>query len=187
MIKIEITDSGVVDAFNRLIATGENPKGTLMAIGEAAAEFTKRRFEVSADPYGTPWEPNSDTTLRAVLHRSGKNFTKKGALSKRGQTALSGKKPLIGESKSLSTQIHHTVIGDDSVVISSSMIYAATQQFGAKQGEFGRDKRNHPIPWGDIPARPFFPDESRGLPDELNQGIADVLRAALESSVNGQS
>lgn len=185
MLKIEITDAGVVDAFNRLIAFGENPQGALMAIGEAAADFTKRRFVESADPYGTPWEPNSDTTLRAVLHRSGKNFTGKGSLSKRGQAVLSGKKPLIGESKSLSTQIHYTVIGDDSVVVSSSMVYAAAQQFGARQGEFGRDKRNHPIPWGDIPARPFFPNEEQGLPDELNQNISDVLRAALESAISG--
>lgn len=177
MIKIEITDAGVVDAFNRLIAFGENPQGALMGIGEVVADFTKRRFVESADPYGTPWEQNSDTTLRAALHRSGKNFTKKGALSKRGQTVLAGKKPLIGKSKSLSSQIHYTVIGDDSVVVSSSMAYAAMQNFGGSKAEF-------PHLWGDIPARPFFPDESRGLPDELNRDISDVLRVALENALN---
>lgn len=177
MIKIEITDSGVVDAFNRLIAFGQNPQGALMGIGEAVTDFTKTRFEQSADPYGTPWEQNSDTTLRAALHRSGRNFTKKGDLSKRGQAVLAGKKPLIGESKSLSTQIHYTVIGNDSVMVSSPMAYAAMQNFGGSKGEF-------PHLWGDIPARPFFPDESRGLPDKLNRDISDVLRAALESAIN---
>lgn len=178
MIKIEITDSGVIDAFNRLIALGENPQGALMAIGEVATDFTKRRFVEGADPYGTPWEQNSDTTLRAALHRSDRNFTRKGALSKRGQTVLAGKKPLIGESKSLSTQFHYTVIGDNSVVVSSPMAYAAMQNFGGTKAEF-------PHLWGDIPARPFFPDESRGLPDDLSQDISSVLRAALESAVNG--
>lgn len=177
MIKIEITDTGVVNAFNRLIAFGGNPQGALMGIGEVVTDFTKHCFEVSADPYGAPWEQNSDTTLRAALHRSEKNFTKKGALSKRGQTVLAGKKPLIGESKSLSTQFHYTVVGDDSVVISSPMAYAAMQNFGGSKVEF-------PHLWGDIPARPFFPDESRGLPDELNRDISDVLRVALENALN---
>lgn len=178
MIEIKVTDSGVIDAFNRLIDTGENPQGALMAIGEVATDFTKRRFVESADPYGTPWEQNSDTTLRAALHRSGRNFTKKGELSKRGQTVLAGKKPLIGESKSLSTQFHYTVIGDNSVVVSSPIAYAAMQNFGGTKAEF-------PHLWGDIPARPFFPNAEQGLPDELNRDISDVLRAALESAANG--
>jgi phage gpG-like protein len=129
MIEIKIDDAGVQEVFNRLIARGENLQGPLAAIGEKVAEFTKSRFEQSADPYGTPWAPNSDTTLRELLHGSGKNFTKKGALSARGKKVLSGKKPLIGESKDLSTKIAYEVQGD-SVVIFSPMIYAAMQQFG---------------------------------------------------------
>jgi phage gpG-like protein len=185
MFTVTVTDSGVIDAFNRLIAFGENTQPVLAAIGEKMLEFTKERFEQSNDPYGNPWEPNSDTTLRAALHRSGKNFTKKGGLSKRGADLLAGKKPLIGASKSLSTQLHAMVIGDNLVTVSSTMIYAATQQFGARQGEFGRDKRNHPIPWGDIPARPFFPDPAQGLPEELQQDIADVLRIAIQNAMHG--
>ncbi|HYR06028.1 MAG TPA: phage virion morphogenesis protein [Gallionella sp.] len=107
---IEINNADVVDAFNRLITVGESPQGALMGIGEVVTDFTKRRFEVSADPYGSPWARNSDTVLRAVLHRSGKNFTRNGTLSKHGEAVLAGKKPLIGESRSLSTQFHYTVI-----------------------------------------------------------------------------
>ncbi|OHD27421.1 MAG: hypothetical protein A2Y38_05595 [Spirochaetes bacterium GWB1_59_5] len=177
MIEIEITDAGVVDAFNRLIAFGENPQGALAAIGEKVVDFTKARFEQSVDPYGTPWAQNSDTTLRAALHGSGKNFTKKGALSKLGAAVLAGKKPLIGESKSLSTQFSYRVL-DDSVEISSPMAYAAMQNFGGSKAEF-------PSLWGDIPARPFFPNPEQGLPDELNRDISDVLRAALESAFAG--
>lgn len=178
MITVSITDSSAIDAFNRLIAFGESPRGALLAINEKMLEFTKERFEQSADPYGTPWQQNSDTTLRAVLHRSGKNFTKKGALSKRGQTTLAGKKPLIGESKSLSTQLHSLVIGDELATVSSSMVYAAMQQFGGSKAEF-------PHLWGDIPARAFFPDASRGLPDVLQQDVTNVLRIAIQNAMRG--
>jgi phage gpG-like protein len=178
MYKFEITDADAVSAFNRLIALGQDPSGMLMGIGEVATDFTKRRFELSADPYGEPWEPNSDATLRKMLHDGSGTFTKKGKLSAKGGKMLAGKKPLIGESKTLSTQIHPTVIGNDGVVVASSAVQAAMQHFGGTKSQF-------PHLWGDIPARPIFPDESRGLPDELNQDIADVLRAALQSAIGG--
>jgi len=43
-----------------------------------------------------------------------------------------------------------------SAVVSTNKIYANTHQFGAKKGEFGEDKHGRPLPWGDIPARPFM-------------------------------
>jgi len=179
MYKVQVTDASAIDAFNRLIAFGENPQGALLAIGETVLlPFTRERFTTSTDPYGEPWEQNSDTTLRAALHRSGKNFTKKGALSKRGTAVLAGKKPLIGESKSLSTQFAYRVIGDDMVTLSSLMVYAAMQNFGGSKAEF-------PNLWGDIPARQIFPDQERGLPGEVQSGIKDVLREALENAKNG--
>lgn len=178
MIKVQVTDSGVVDAFNRLIALGERPHGALAAIGEELLRFTKSRFEKSVDPYGEPWAVNSDVTLRVLLHSSGKNFTKKGALSKRGNIVLAGKKPLIGESKILSTQFNRTVIGDDLVTVASTRTYAAMQQFGGFKSDFTNL-------WGDIPARPFFPDSDRGLPEELSQAISDVLRDAIQGAIDG--
>ena len=185
MFTVSVTDSSALDAFNRLIAFGESPQPALLAIGEKMLEFTRARFVTSTDPYGNAWAPNADTTLRNALHSSGKSFTKKGALSKRGTEYLLSKKPLIGESKSLSTQFNTTVLGGNLVTISSPMIYAATQQFGASQGQFGRDSRNHPIPWGDIPARPFFPDPALGLPQPLQASISDVLRITLQNAAKG--
>ncbi len=178
MLKVQVTDSGVVDAFNRLIALGESPQSALAAIGEKMDEFTKSRFGKSVDPYDEPWAVNSDVTLRVLLHSSGKNFTKKGSLSKRGNTILAGKKPLIGESKILSTEFSRTVIGDDLVTVASTRTYAAMQQFGGSKSDF-------PNLWGDIPARPFFPDADRGLPDELSQAISDVLRDAIQGAIDG--
>jgi hypothetical protein len=105
MIQINLTDTGVHAELARLVNAFDNPQPALKSIGELVVEFTKTRFEVSQDPYGKPWAPNTDTTLRRMLHGNAKNFTKvKGRLSARGQLALSSKKPLIGESKSLSTQ-----------------------------------------------------------------------------------
>jgi len=202
MIKIEITDSGVVDAFNRLIAFGGNPQNALKDIGETVVQFTKERFQKSADPYGNPWAPNSRVTLEALLrNKSGifapsfvRNsqlyskqqgwrytgdkkgyFKKDGTLTKKSQELMMGKKPLIGESKSLSTQFSYRVFCD-SVVISSPIVYAAMQNFGGTKAEF-------PNLWGDIPARPFFPNVEQGLPDELSQQITDVLRIALQNAM----
>jgi hypothetical protein len=178
MIRLQTTDPGVIDTFNRLIATGEDPSGYMMAIGEVLLEFTKERFVLSSDPYGIPWVENSDTTLRSKLHSNRKNFTKKGAVSALGAKVLAGKKPLIGDTKDLSTQFSYTVIGNDLVTLTSLMPYAAMQNYGGTKAEF-------PHLWGDIPARQIFPDEARGLPDELQGGILDVLRGGLQKSWDG--
>jgi len=84
MFTIKISNFGVIDAFNRLIAVGHSPRGALASIGEAVMSFTKAQF---------------------------------------------------------------------------------------------------PHLWGDIPARPFFPDEARGLPDDLNNSISDVLYLTLENAL----
>ena len=51
---------------------------------------------------------------------------------------------------------------NDTATIGSNLKYAPTHQFGAKQGEFGRSDRNTPLPWGNIPARPFIPMDKNG-------------------------
>lgn len=189
MIKIEITDSSVLESFNRLIAFGENPQGALRGIGEAGVQFTKERFQLSSDPYGAPWAQNTDATLRAVLHRkeniSGKIFSKRkgkseGTLNKSGLDYLSSKKPLIGESKDLSTEFAYQVDENGVMIFPTSVTEkkAAMMNFGGTKAEF-------PNLWGDIPARPFFPNEVEGLPDELSQEILNVLRAALENALKG--
>ena len=51
---------------------------------------------------------------------------------------------------------------NDTATVGSNLKYAPTHQFGARQGEFGRSDRNTPLPWGDIPARPFIPMDKNG-------------------------
>jgi phage virion morphogenesis protein len=40
--------------------------------------------------------------------------------------------------------------------VGTNAIHAAVHQFGAAKGAFGKSKRGGPIPWGNIPARPFL-------------------------------
>lgn len=164
MIEIKITDTGVVEAFNRLIALGENPYPALKGIGEKAVEFTKDCFQRSADPYGAPWAP--------LKSRAGK--------------------PLIGEGKSLSTQFAYRVVGNDTVQITSLMGYAALHNFGGtvkpknvKALFFMVGNRKVFAKSVTIPARPFFPNEAQGLPDGLSEEIADVLRSTIQSAMTG--
>jgi len=46
--------------------------------------------------------------------------------------------------------------GKDFAEIGTNRVYAPTHQFGAQKGEFGTSSRGGPIPWGDIPARPYL-------------------------------
>ncbi len=190
MIKVTVTDAGVVDAFNRLLQLSDQPTGPLAAIGEALIEFTKTRFEKSEDPYGNPWKPNSETTMNILLQKNQKNFKKSGGLSARGAKVQAGKKPLIGETKSLSTQFSYRVL-DYQVAVSSPMIYAAIQNFGgtivpktAKRLFFMVGDQKVFAKSVTIPARPFFPDE-RGIPDELAKSFTEILEASILAALNG--
>lgn len=104
----------------------------------------------------------------------GKGSRKKdGSLNARGAARLGGKKPLIGESKTLSHDI--TFLADGrSVTVGSPMEYAAAQQFGAVAGAFGRTRRGAPIPFGAIPARPFL-----GVSSADKEDILEILRSHL--------
>ena len=48
--------------------------------------------------------------------------------------------------------------------------YATPHQFVTEQGEFGLTSRGGPIPWGDIPARPFL-----GWSDDLDAEITGAV------------
>lgn len=151
MITIEIDDAQVRAVLDRLAKRAANPRAALLEIGEELRESTLKRFTTSAAPDGSRWAPNSLVTR----------------LRKKGD------KPLIGAGKALSTQIHYRV-ADDAVYIGSPMVYAATQQFGARKGAFGTSRRGGPLPWGDIPARPFL-----GLSADDRKTIEAIIRDYL--------
>lgn len=154
MIAIEIDDAEVKAAFKRLAGKLDNPRPLLLAIGEDLVDSTLRRFGTSTAPDGGKWPENSALTIL----RSGQG---------------AAKKPLIGAGRSLSTQIHYAVDGS-TLTVGSPMIYARVQQQGAKQGEFGRTKHNGPIPWGNIPPRPFL-GISAGDREAIVRTVEDYL------------
>ena len=150
---ITVQDQAVQAALQALAARVGDLAGPLKAIGEDITARTQRRFDTSTGPDGAPWRPNSEATLAMLAGRLAgvkSNALKNGGLNKRGRAQLAGKKPLIGESKSLRQQIFPTVSGN-TLTVGSSMAYAAIQQFGGTTGARSW------IPGKAIPARPFLP------------------------------
>lgn len=108
-------------------------------LGEYLVDSTKRRFASGTAPDGSPWAPNSLTTLARY-----------GGLYKNAKKAQAGKRPLIGETRRLSTEILALATAS-SVTVGSPLVYAGVQQFGAAKASLGPRS-----PWGDVPARPYL-------------------------------
>lgn len=160
MIRVELDTREATAALKRLGDSARDPKPALRQIGEALVLTTRQRFASSQGPDGRPWAPNSQATYLKFLGGYKNSFGKSGRINKEGSGRAMGKRPLIGESKRLGTEIAYRVDGA-SVEVGSSLVYSAVQQFGARRGQFGSGRyRNRagsfPIPWGDIPARPFL-------------------------------
>ena len=156
---IQLTDRSGLDYLHALIGRAEDMRPVLTEIGEDMAESTKLRFASTSAPDGTAWAPNSALTLA----RYSSNFARKkdGSLTKGSEAKLAGKKPGTGETRMLGTTINYQVQGTDAVGIGSPMVYAGTFNYGAQSGEFGFGMYSSrvgsfPLPWGNIPARPFL-------------------------------
>lgn len=136
---IKFDGKEVQSALAKTLAAIDRPRPMLLKIGEELADSTMRRFPKGKSPDGVPWAPKRPSTI---------------ASRPRG-----GKRPLIGESKTLSTSISFSVQGN-AITVGSNAIQAAVLQFGAPKGSLwkGKDKngRKAQAPWGDIPARPFL-------------------------------
>lgn len=147
MITIQIDNRAVLDALAAFQAKTADLTPAMQDIGEYLLKVTRERFQTSTGPDGEIWDKNAEVTLS---HKK-------------------GTKPLIGESRSLSTQIYYQV-GRNQVMVGSPLIYSAVQQFGAHKGQFGATRRGSPIPWGDIPARPYL-----GISVDDEREILDIV------------
>lgn len=113
-------------------------------------------FARQADPAsGIPWPRLSDTTIE---ERQKKGYWPGKMLQQTGRLASS----LVGD------------WGPTFAAAGTNVIYATTMHFGAERGEFGTTKHGVPIPWGDIPGRPFI-----GLSAESAAEILSLLSAYL--------
>lgn len=164
-VTITLDDTEFSRWLQRTLGSLSNPTDALREIGEVLVQSTQSRFGTKKAPDGSGWAANSPVTVAIKGHGS----------------------QLRGESKLLGDTIRFQIEGN-SLLVGSGMDYATTQQFGAKMGQFGRysqiaryrkygekdfrryagTKKGFPIPWGDIPARPFL-----GVSD---QDEADIMR-----------
>lgn len=176
MISIKINDQTVQSMLNSLVKRVADMTPVMRQIGETLAEGTKQRFDTASDWDGTSWAPNTEATILRYLGATKGNFKKDGSLSKKGTKRAGAKKPLTGETRSLRSTTFYQA-SSTGVTIGSPMEYAATQQFGAVRGAFGRTRRNAPIPWGNIPPRPFLPIRRDG---SMPQAAANLIMGILE-------
>lgn len=155
MIEIKYDDRDAQAALARLAKQVGDLTPALRSVGEYLIRSTKQRFRSGTAPDGRHWAANSPVTL----------------------ARKKGTRPLIGESRRLGNEIAYEVSAHE-LRLGSSLEYAAVQQLGARRGAFGKNKRNHPIPWGDIPARPFL-----GLSEADQHELIDILQEHLEEAL----
>lgn len=136
-IIITYDDREVRQELIRLQQASNNMSPAMRQIANHLQASAERSFKLQANPAtGAPWAPLSKTTV-ARRKKIGKGPT-----------------PILEQSGDLRRSIHDEH-GKDHAIAGTNLIYAATHQFGAKQGQFAV-KKGRPIPWGDIPARPFL-------------------------------
>jgi phage virion morphogenesis protein len=159
VITIEINDPVVTAALDRLAAHLADMTPAMQEIGEALTASTQDRMAAGLQPDGASFAPRSAVTVARYEQqglRYGNPLNQSGIL--RGGIFPQAE--------------------PDQVRVGSNAIQAAVMQFGAAQGAFGRTARGGPIPWGDIPARPFL-----GLSDADRTNIGDIVSEWLERAV----
>lgn len=164
MIIIEIDEAAILATLDRVARAVTDLQPVMQDIGETMVESTRERFLTGVSPEGQAWAPKSEATL-AQYRRQG------GAVDQR---------PLWGPSGNLHT-LFASQAGTDQVSWGTNVIYSAVMQFGAARGAFGNDAAGHPIPWGDIPARPFL-----GVSEEDRIGIILALEDWLTRAWEGE-
>ncbi|MBN2628940.1 MAG: phage virion morphogenesis protein [Rhodobacteraceae bacterium] len=165
MIKHEINTSFAEAALLALEAALTDMTPVMNDLGELLTTSTKDRFPKGIAPSGAKWAPKSQTTLNRYGARKSNRVDVR---------------PLFGPSGLLSQLIFHEADASQ-VSWGSNLIYSAVMQFGAAKGAFGTMSNGSPIPWGNIPARPFI---GVSADDEVN--IIATLEDWLQSAADQQ-
>jgi phage gpG-like protein len=164
VISLTVENDQITPALQRIDAAMGNPLSLFQDLGEYLVKSSTDRFPTGRAPDGSVWAPKSPVTIA----RQG------GRRTNRLDT-----RPLFGPSGALSSTIAYEAFADR-VEWGSPMIYAAVQQFGAGKGAFGQTSRGGPIPWGNIPARPFL-----GISAEDEPLMLDIVSEWIETAARG--
>lgn len=146
MITLQLKMADTEAALARLTDGLGDPSDVMNTIGSDIAESTQQRIERSLGaPDGTAWAAKSPFTRSR------------------------DSRPLIDTGDMVAGIYHGS--GRDYAEVGSTAQQARTLHYGAVIGAFGATKSGRPIPWGNIPARPFI-----GLSDSDQAGIAEALQ-----------
>ena len=156
-IEVTFDDAAVIRAINQLVDAGKDLTPVMRDIGEHLLNTTRERFKDEQAPDGTPWASLTESTKQRKRRNTGKILTESGDLRGHG---------LVYQARR------------DLVEVGSPLIYAGTHQFGAEAGAFGSMSNGAPIPWGDIPPRPFL-----GVWTDDEAAILRILTEHLESGL----
>ncbi len=127
----------------------------LRSLGLEIEEQTKERIEhTKTAPDGSPWAEVSEITRRYAYR--GSTLFRSGYLLQSIESQVSSWQVLVGATRE----------------------YAAVHQFGVKRGDFGTDSDGRPIPWADIPARPYL-----GLGTDDISELEEITEQWLRSHV----
>lgn len=165
-------DAAVLAALRQLRGRLDDMSPALKEIGEDLTAIAKQTFSTSTSPWGNRWAPNAEATILAHLAKFSGSYSKRtGRLTAAGSRRTINKKPLIGETRMLSTDIFPDVEGN-TLTIGSPFPWAAIQNLG---GMAGRGKKIR------IPARPFMPiDELGNIAPIAQTAVMDVLERYLK-------
>lgn len=165
MVEVVFNDAEVKEQLARVSQHLTDMSGLMNELGEQLVYETEQRFDQGVSPEGVSWAAKSQTTLDAYR--------------KRGQTV--DVRPLFGPNAdgiALRKSIFHDY-GSDYVEIGTNKIQAAVMQFGAAQGAFGANAIGKPLPWGDIPARPFIgisEQDRSNIAASVEEWLADIVQ-----------
>lgn len=163
-VRLEVENDQITPALAQVAAALGNPLSLFQDLGEYLVKSTTDRFPTGRAPDGSVWAPKSPVTLAAYGARKSNRVDRR---------------PLFGPSGALSSTINYEAF-PDRLEWGSPMIYAAVQQLGAAKGAFGQTSRGAPIPWGNIPARPFA-----GISAEDEVQMIDIVGEWFETSARG--
>jgi len=153
-ISIEVKDEGVKKMFGDALNRLKNLLPLMKIFGQVVVTSVRHNFEQSGRP--AKWAPNSPVTLAR----------------KKGRRILIGKG---GQRSGLLGSIHSQPESFQ-VRVGTDKIYGAVQQFGAARGAFGQTKRGAPIPWGNIPGRPFIMVQPEDWTEMTKEGYGYITK-----------